>query len=270
MVLLIELVCPFAYRLVANDETARSLHASGTICRMSVTKWTSSDPEIGSPVFPEYADPAMAHLVVHFVGRQRGGQLLPLDVRAMSTEERFANILQSKMLRGFSVPRANGARVVCLSDLSSAELEAAFHRGLNTRGAVDPWAVVFFRVPTWELGFRPVMYVERDKIYNQHAALMAMYGSGWDALAVPTDMRSTMPREDWTSEREWRYCFPAGTDVPLLGIEHGVAAVIVGRSGWVPPYPVQLPPAVLPPERWLWDADKKQLVRNGRVAVWVP
>lgn len=236
---------------------------------MAVTKWVSSDPEIGSPVFAEYADPAMADKVVHFVGRQRGGQLLPVDVRGMSTEQRFVNVLQSKMLRGFTVPRAKSP-VVCLSDLSSAELEAAFHRGLNTRGPVEPWAVVFYRVPTWEAGFRPVVYADREKLYNIEIALLTLYGPGWDALVVPTDLRRTMPREDWTSEREWRYCFSPDTKVPLLGIEQGVAAVVVGRSGWVPPYPVTWPPTALPPERWLWDPVEKRLVHDGRVAVWAP
>jgi hypothetical protein len=226
------------------------------------------DPAIGSPVFAEYADPAMADKVVHFVGRQRGTQFLPSEVRPMSTEQRLVNILQTRTLRGFWVARAQDGQAVCVSDLSSAELEAAFHRGLNTRGAVDPWAVVLYRVPIWEAGFRPVMYVEWGKADRQRSALVEMYGAGWGGLAVPTEMRRTVDREDWTSEREWRYCFPAGTTGASVGIEHGVAAVIVGRSGWVPPYPVTLPPATLAPQRWLWDPSRRLLVHDGRVAVW--
>lgn len=235
---------------------------------MSVAKWIESDPDVGSPVFADYADPAMADKVVHFVGRQRGTQLLPAQVRPMGTEGRFTNILQTKTLRGFWVARAQDGLAVCLSDLSSAELEAAFHRGLNTRGAVEPWALVLYRVPTWELGFRPVMYVEWDKLSVQRRALLEMYGPGWGGLAVPTEMRSTADREDWTSEREWRYCFPPHLVGAGVGIEHGVAAVIVGRSGWVPPYRATWPPVTLPPMRWLWDPDGRRLVHDGRVAVW--
>lgn len=234
---------------------------------MSVVRWTSVDPEIGSSVFAEDADPAMPHWLVHFVGRQRGGQDVPRQVRHLDTEQRLVNILQTRQLFGFEVPRGQAVRAVCLSDLSTAELEAAFDRGLNARGPVEPWAVVLYRVPAWELGFRPVVYADWDQLAKHREALTDMYGQGWSALAVPTELRTSRDREDWTSEREWRYCF-ARDAIAALGIEHGVAAVIVARSGWTPPYPVGLPPAVLPPQRWLWDPVRKKLVHDGRVAVW--
>lgn len=235
---------------------------------MSVARWTPTDPEPGSPVFAEYADPAMADKVVHFVGRRRGAQPLPALIAHLSAEQRLVNILQVGQLFGFQVPRAQSAAAVCLSDLSSAELEAAFDRGLNTRGPVDPWAVVLYRVQTWDLGFRPVVYTDWDTIDLQRRALVEMYGPGWNALAVPTELRSTSEREDWTSEREWRYCFAPGQTLTTIGIQHGVAAVIVGRSGWAPPYPVTVPSIATPPQRWLWDPAGRQLVHDGRVLVW--
>jgi hypothetical protein len=195
---------------------------------------------------------------------------VPQHVRHFTTEQRLVNILQMRQLFGFEVPRGQAIRAVCLSDLSSAELEAAFHRGLNIRGAVEPWAVVMLRRRAWEIGLRPVVYADWQKIHEHRNALESIYGDGWGALAVPTELRPMLEREDWTSEREWRYCF-ARDAFGALGIEHGVAAIIVGRSGWVPPYEVQLPPAaVLTPERWLWDAETKQLVHDGRVGVWSP
>jgi hypothetical protein len=235
---------------------------------MMSSKWTPSDPDIGSPVFMGYSDPAMADLVVHFVGRQRGRQPVPTQVGHLTAEQRLVNILQMRQLYGFPVPRSQSIATVCLSDLSSAELEAAFARGLNSRGAVEPWAVVLHRVPTWELGFRPVVYADWARIEAHRKALVDMYGRGWNALAVPTELRRDMTREDWTSEREWRFCFPPGTAPAAIGIEHGVAAIIVGRSSWEPPYPVALPPAEMPPQRWLWDPTSRRLIHDGRVAVW--
>jgi hypothetical protein len=154
-----------------------------------------------------------------------------------------------------------------MSDLSSAELEAAFGHGLNTRGPVEPWAVAFYRSATWDVGFRPVFYVEWSKLDSQRAALNKMYGPGWSALAVPTENGSMNDREDWTSEREWRFCFTPGA-YSAIGIEHRVAAIIVGRSGWTPTFPVTLPPQALPPQRWLWDPAQNRLVHDGRVPVW--
>ena len=92
----------------------RGGHCRGTIWRMPVEKWTSSDHDIGTPVFSEHADPAMSHLLVHFVGRQRGGQPVPQHVRHFTTEQRLVNILQMRQLFGFEVPRGQAIeRCVC-------------------------------------------------------------------------------------------------------------------------------------------------------------
>jgi len=233
---------------------------------MTVTKWMSSDPEVGSPIFSQSADPAMADKVVHFVGRRRGGTPLPASVRnLLSAEDRLANILACRQLHGFPVPRSNDTPAVCLSDLTAAELEAAFHKGLNIRGPVEPWGLVFFRVRTWELGFRPVAYADAQKLVAYRLALEDLHGPGWAALAVPTEMRTGAFREDWTTEREWRYCFAPGQPT-ALGIPRGVAAVIVGRSGWTTEF--YGPPSAVPPQRWLWDADSKSLVHDGRIPLW--
>jgi len=234
--------------------------------RVPVTKWTSSDPDVGSPVVNEYADPAMADRVVHFVGRQRGGKTLPQQVFTLDTQERLANILRSGKLFGFQVYGSGTVPVVSLSDLSAAELEAAFARGLNLRGPVEPWAVVLNRVPSWDVGFRPVVYADAARFAEHRAALASVHGPGWEALAVRTEMRTGMSRHDWTAEREWRYCFAPGV-TPAIGIQNGVAAVVVGESGWVP-YALPHTPAAMPPQRWLWDANQGRLVHDGRVPLW--
>lgn len=239
----------------------RPARRQGTM--MDVTMWAGLEPEIGRPVFHEYGDPAMADKVVHFVGRQRGGTSLPQQVFRLDTEQRLASILTSGQLFGFQVPRSQLVRVVCVSDLSAAELESAFSRGLNTRGAVEPWAVVLDRVPTWEVGFRPVVYADAARFDAYRAALRALHGEGWEALAVRTWMSQDTTRDDWTAEREWRYCFAPGVQ-PAIPIRHGIRAVIVGRSNWAP-YPLPHPPTAPPPQRWLWDATQHRLVHDGQV-----
>lgn len=234
-----------------------------TIVSVSVTKWVPSDAEIGSPVLHDYGDPAMADKVVHFVGRQRGASLLPPHVFGLSTEQRLASILTSGLLFGFQVYRSQLVPVVSLSDLSAAELETAFARGINTRGPVEPWAVVLYRVPTWEVGFRPVIYADAAHFDEHRAALTQIHGPGWEALAVQTEMRREMTRADWTAEREWRFCFAPDTQ-PVIDIRAGIAAVVVGRSGWVPSE-VAHTPASLSPERWLWDSSRRRLVHDGRI-----
>lgn len=233
---------------------------------MAVIKWQDSDPDIGSPVFSNATDPAMADMIVHFVGRKRAGTPLPLGVRKFATPEtRLKQILLSRKLRGFPVHRTYAAPVICLADLTAAELESALHRGINTRGAVAPWAIVFRRPRTWELGFRPVVYADGQQFGAYTAALQNIHGPGWGALAVYTELDRQFRREDWTTEREWRYCFAPGRN-PELGIPKGVGAIIVGRSGWSSGF--QGPPQSKPPQRWLWDATSKQLVHDGRVSLW--
>lgn len=105
---------------------------------MTVGKWYSTDPEPGTPVFPEWADPAMSDKIVHFVGRPRGASPLPQSVWHLDTRQRLASILHEGLLRGFQVYRSGTVPVVSLSNLSATELEGAFARGLNTRGGSSP------------------------------------------------------------------------------------------------------------------------------------
>lgn len=208
----------------------------------------------------------MADKVVHFVGRQRGGTSLPQQVFRLGTEQRLANILTTGQLFGFQVYRSQLVPVVCVSDLSAAELESAFSRGLNTRGPVEPWAVVLDRVPTWEVGFRPVVYADAERFDAHRDALRAIHGPGWEALAVRTWMSRDTTRDDWTAEREWRYCFLPGAQQPAVRIRHGIKAVVVGRPGWAP-YTLPHAPTSPPPQRWLWDATQGRLVHDGQVSL---
>lgn len=244
---------------------------------MSVTKWFLQDSEIGSPVVQEYGDPAMADKVVHFVGRQRGTTPLPLAVRHMSTEQRLAGILNTRQLLGWQVYQSKSLAVACVSDLSAAELETAFARGLNTRGRLEPWAVVIDRRLAWQAGFRPVMYVDAERVDEVRAAMAEVLGPDGPALVV----RTAMGADDWTAEREWRFCFappppmtwrigdppPPPNPPGVLSLNDGVRAVIVGASGWVPRWPLPAPSGI-PPERWLWDQESCRLVHDGRLPLW--
>jgi hypothetical protein len=159
------------------------------------------------------------------------------------------------------VYRSDEVRVSCASDLCAAELETAFAKGLNSRGPLEPWAVVLHRPAAWDLGFRPVVYADAAAFEQHKAALEGIYGPGGGAFAV----RTQLGNDDWTAEREWRRFFAPGVE-PVLPIGGGVtvAAVVVGESGWVPPMPW---PAFSPwpPMRWLWDASARQLVHDGRM-----
>lgn len=244
---------------------------------MSVTKWFELDPDIGAPVVPEYSDPAMADKVVHFVGRQRGNTVLPVAVRHLSAEQRLAQILITGQLLAFPVYGSASMPVVSASDLSAAELETAFARGLNRRGRLDPWAVVLDRDLMWQAGTRPVVYAEAARFAEIRDALAGIYGQAGPGLVVRTEMRT----DDWTAEREWRFCFAPPPPViiqigdPLppppppmaLSLGSAVRAVIVGRPGWVPGPPQPQPPSNLP-ERWLWDEQNRRLVHDGRVPLW--
>lgn len=240
---------------------------------MAVAKWFAQDPEIGSPVVLGHSDPAMADKVVHFVGRQRGATLLPSAVRALSTEQRLAAILTSSQLHGFHVYQSKMVPVVSMSDLSAAELETAFARGLNARGKIEPWAVVLDRHLLWDAGFRPVVYAESARVEEIRAALSGVYGPKGSALVVRTEMGL----DDWTAEREWRFCFdvqpmvvtlgeplPPPQPPPALNLNDSVRAVIVGRSGWTPWVPSPVPSSP-PPERWLWDDASCRLIHDGRI-----
>lgn len=243
---------------------------------MSVTKWLPHDPEVGSPVVHEYGDPAMADKVVHFVGRQRGQRTpLPSALEHLTTEQRLASILNTRQLLGWQVYQSRLLSVACVSDLSAAELEKAFARGLNKRGRLEPWAVVLDRPLAWQAGFRPVMYVEGERVEAVRTAMEQVYGSTGRALVVRTEMGT----DDWTAEREWRFCFDPPTPVvwhiadgllpppsppAVLELNDAVRAVIVARSGWVPRWPLPVPTGI-PPERWLWDEASRRLVHDGRI-----
>jgi hypothetical protein len=252
---------------------------TGTIGFMSAKKWLPQDPEIGSPVIYEYGDPAMADKVVHFVGRQRGQRTpLPAAVAHLTAEQRLANILNTRQLLGWQVYGSRLLAVACVSDLSAAELETAFARGLNRRGRLEPWAVVLDRQLAWQAGFRPVVYADGDGVEAVRAAMEQVYGPTGPALVVRTEMGT----DDWTAEREWRFCFdppppmswniadglvPPPTPPAVLELNDAVRAVIVGVSGWVPRWPLPDPTGI-PPERWLWDPTSRRLVHDGRLPLW--
>ncbi|MDU0314106.1 hypothetical protein RKE38_10455 [Phycicoccus sp. M110.8] len=228
---------------------------------MTAVKMYPFDPDIGSPVFNEYTDPAMADRVVHFVGRRRGNTLLPANVRHLSAQERLTNILTTGGLHGYPVYRSDDVAVTCASDLCSAELETAFAKGLNSRGPLEPWALVLDRPTAWTYGFRPVVYADAAVFDAHKVALNAIHGPGGSALAVRTELG----RDDWTAEREWRKFFPPGAPPLALDLRGTdvIAAVIVGQTGWAPALPWTS--TSFPPMRWLWDAAQRRLVHDGRI-----
>lgn len=203
---------------------------------------------------------------------------MPATVSHLSAEQRLANILNTRELLGWQVYQSKLLSVVCVSDLSAAELETAFGRGLNKRGRLEPWAVVLDRRLAWLAGFRPVMYVEAERVNEVRQAMAEVYGPSGPAMVVRTEMGT----DDWTAEREWRFCFdpPAPVRVNItegwlgppsppgiLALNDAVRAVIVGTAGWLPRWPLPAPSGI-PPERWLWDEARGRLVHDGRIPVW--
>lgn len=205
-------------------------------------------------------------LLVHFVDRPRGAGVGPLAVRNLSGSQRLSNILLTGYLRGFYLTGAS-TPIVAASDLSPAELRHAFKDGLNTRGRPFPWAIVFHRVIAWDLGMRPVIYVEDQYAYHFREATEKVRGPGWGSLVVPTELDPQAPN-DWTHEREWRFCFPRHDEDPALEITAAVRAVIVGESEWLPspvadPHPdvagTNHPTCTV--ERWHWNG--QGLIHDG-------
>ena len=232
-------------------------------------------PPSGSLVFPPGSDPAMSGSLVHFVERQRSlSDVLPTRLRRWGPDGRLANLLVYGELMTRLVYGSNGVRVACVSDLSMAELEAAFAFGLNTRGPVGPWAVVLDRIALWSMGFRPVIYAESSKVSAIKDAIEPIVGRHGRALVVRTELGA----DDWTAEREWRYCLPmedtpdwhqvgpAELD-PRIDVRGAIRAVIVGRSGWRPDF--HRDAYVLSPvPRWVWDVEQRKLVHDGQLLLW--
>lgn len=221
-----------------------------------------------APVFDRIDDPALAERVVHFVGRRRGQVELP-DAVPKSASERLASILSSGVLRGFPVPHSDQRPVVCASDLSAAELQAAFADGLNARGHIEPWALILRRQSLWLAGMRPVLYVSQGASRHFAAASAEIYGPGWESLVMPTNPGQFF-HEDWAHEREWRRCFDPDDpdDLPELAITKPVRAIVVGERGWEVPA-LELPAIgrVREVDRWWWNPVAARLVRDGSVEV---
>lgn len=189
-------------------------------------------------------DETPAPRLVHFVARARGGVALPPEVRGLSGEERLASILSSGQLAAFAVSDT-AVPVLCMSDISRADLVAAFRSGLNARGRYEPWALVLNRELMFHAGARPVIYAD------QHDAAVIR-----KALADDSPRREAMVqrldpvvyRKDWVHEREWRW-IPAGPDG--LAVWNYLDAVITGSPGWQPQGVSSRQEAALV-KRWWW------------------
>lgn len=175
-------------------------------------------------------DQLPAPQLVHFVGRPRGGDPLPPAVGHLDAEERLANILTTGGLTAFPVHGTNGTPVIGASDISPADLEAAFRTGLNTRGPFAPWALVLSRESMWDAGARPVIYADHVRARIVREALNS-WSVGQEALVQRVDLN--VYRSDWTHEREWRWLPSAGRGE--LQVWPQLDAVIVGQPGWQPP-----------------------------------
>lgn len=193
--------------------------------------------------------------LVHFVGRARGDVRLPDAVRGLSAEQRLAQILGDGLLRAFPVPGTGSTPVTCMSDISPADLESAFRTGLNTRGPLEPWAVVLHRDGMWGAGARPVFYADYADLPQVQQALEKR-APGRGALAQRIDI--TTSRSDWTHEREWRLLPRHGRDG--IAVWPQLDAVVVGVAGWQPPN-VERHPDASRVHRWWWDGD--HLIDDG-------
>jgi hypothetical protein len=209
--------------------------------------------------------------LVHFVERRLGFNDSPQSaVKDLSGSQRLSNVLIGGFLRAFHVIGSSSDRIVAASDISHAELHHAFRTGLNARGPVRPWAVVLRREKMWELGMRPVIYAEASVSERFRGASETIRGPGWGALVVRTEL-APQTRNDWTHEREWRFCFPYAAQ-PFVDIRTAVRAVVVGEQGWLPT-PVSglhldLALTYFPTysvERWHWNG--QTLVHDGSFRV---
>lgn len=219
--------------------------------------------------------PTLKNHVAHFVERQRGNGVAPTPVFSLIEGERVASILQLGALRGFEVHGSKLSKAVCVSDISGAELEAAFQWGLNSRGPIPPWAVVLNRKRLWERNFRPVIYAAASDVKTFQTASADAHGEGWEALVVSMNPLEE-GRDDWTHEREWRFCFRPGHPSPQVDVQDAIQAIVVGVAGWLPPANWIVPEAFgtapsagvdFRVRRWLWDRDKNLLVHDGEVVV---
>lgn len=205
-------------------------------------------------VFPDGLRPT-PHLV-HYAGRPRGWTPLPEGVGSTAME-RFSQILSSGRLRAFPVVGTSTIPVVCASDTSPADLEAAFRTGLNTRGRSEPWALVLDREQMWTAGARPVLYASNADAYTPQKAL-AEKSERKEALVQRLDPVGI--RSDWTHEREWRWIPSVDRDdLPAWPQLH---AVIVGQVGWQP-LDLDKHPDAARVERWLWNG--QHLLRDGMI-----
>lgn len=218
----------------------------------------------------------LPNLLVHFVGRTRGGKLLPPEV-PQSAPERTASILMTRLLLASKVPSSGEDRVVCASDVSAVELEAAFERGINRRGAFQPWAVVLDRVAVYNdgIGMRPVHYVDHSRLDAYRKASEKINGPGWGGLAIPIRLTSRLGSySDWMHEREWRWCARPESKIPVLSIKDAIKAVVVNEQGWEPEWHLESPFTRIKKgapeytvERWLWDPKERALVKDGLLTV---
>lgn len=216
--------------------------------------------------------------LVHFVGRARGGWA-PVPVGVPQTaEERTASILLTRCLLASKVPSSGESRVVCASDVSAAELEAAFDRGINRRGAFQPWAVVISRTATYLAGngMRPVHYVDHSRAEAYRSACESIDGPGWGGLVVPIRLESYFNSvSDWMHEREWRWCAPPGQTGLVFDLRRRIKVVITGVRGWQPEWTVPALFAKLVEKgdteytiaRWFWDPDSRCLLDDGTLTV---
>ncbi|MEY9895671.1 hypothetical protein ABIA31_009361 [Catenulispora sp. MAP5-51] len=238
---------------------------------------TSDLPSAFEPAL-DAADPSLPSVLVHYVGRARGSVALPAGVPA-TAEARAASILLTRSLLASKVPAAGENLVSCASDVSAAELEAAFDRGINSRGAFQPWAIVLNRGLTYGngTGMRPVHYVDHSTADAYRRACESIDGPGWGGLVMPIRLQSYFGSlSDWMHEREWRWCAQSGAKRRLLDLRGRVRAVIAPVRSWEPYWTPPAPqfPGQIPAddveyeiERWFWDPELRRLAKDGHLTV---
>ncbi|WP_124344075.1 hypothetical protein [Cellulomonas algicola] len=205
--------------------------------------------------------------LVHYVGRQRGSDPLPRDVRGLTTEQRLSAILVTGLLRGFVTTGTVNRPVVCVSDASPAELEASFRIGMNARGRVEPWALVFDRQIAWETGIRPALYADTQLAHQLRYDFFGEHPTR-PGLVQRVDPIAGDGYTDWSHEREWRWVFPVSSQVPdpnpTVQVWPILHAVIAGRQGWKPDGAISAYPERATVQRWSWTGTS--LVHDGTLA----
>ncbi|WP_188299777.1 hypothetical protein [Streptomyces sp. CBMA156] len=156
--------------------------------------------------------PAQSDDLFHFTGRlgERPSEV-PLEIRAMTPQQRLDAILREEQFRAFA-PFGASVPCVCFSESPPDHLAH-----LIRQQRFSPWGIVGSRKTLLGLQGGSVAYVS-DEVYARFKA------AGLAHWAVRTSPAST-----WMHEREWR--IPRSDGLLKIG---GCNAILIGDINWRP------------------------------------